>query len=68
VIGVADTSLTKICSSCNQKVIPVVMYNIIYNKEILDTANTKEEAEYIAAEYNCAFRQNGAVVYEKVPL
>ena len=44
------------------------MYNIIYNREVLDTANTKEEAEYIAAEYNYAFRQNGAVIYEKVPL
>jgi len=42
-----------------------MMYNIIYNKEILDTAKTKEEAEYIAAEYNCAFRQNGAVVFVK---
>ena len=46
-------------------VITDMMYNIIYNKEILDTADTKEEAEYIAAEYNCAFRQNGAVVFVK---
>ena len=41
------------------------MYNIIYKNELLDTAKTKEEAEYITAEYNCAFKQNGAVVYEK---
>ena len=44
------------------------MYNIIYKNELLGTANTKQEAEYMAAEYNCAFKENGAVVYEKVPL
>ena len=38
------------------------MYNIMYNRELLDTANTLDEAEYIAAEYNYAFKQNGAVV------
>lgn len=42
------------------------MYKIVYKKEVLDEAKTKDEAEYIAAEYNCAFKQNGAVTIEKV--
>lgn len=42
------------------------MYRIVYKREVLDTADTIEEAEYITAEYNCAFREDGAVRYEKV--
>ena len=41
------------------------MYNIVYNNKTIDTALSLDEAKYIAAEYNCAFRQNGAVVVVK---
>ena len=44
------------------------MFNIMYKGEILDTAETIEEAEYITAEYNCAFREDGAVTWTGVPL
>ena len=44
------------------------MFAIIYKGEVLDTADTIEEAEYITAEYNCAFRENGAVRWTGVPL
>ena len=42
------------------------MYKIVYKKEVIDKVKTKDEAEYIAAEYNCAFRENGAVKVIKV--
>lgn len=44
------------------------MFNIIYKGEVLDTADTIEEAEYLTAEYNCAFREDGAVKWTGVPL
>ena len=43
------------------------MFNIIYKGEVLDTADTIEEAEYITAEYNCAFKEDGAVKWTGVP-
>lgn len=43
------------------------MFAIVYRGEVLDTADTVEEAEYITAEYNCAFKENGAVEWTGVP-
>lgn len=42
------------------------MYKIIYNREVLDTADSLEEAKYMIAEYNYAFKEEGAVRYEKI--
>jgi hypothetical protein len=43
------------------------MFAIVYKGEVLDTADTIEEAEYITDEYNLAFRENGAVKWTGVP-
>ena len=42
------------------------MFAIVYRGEVLDTADTIEEAEYLTAEYNCAFREDEAVKWTGV--
>ena len=32
------------------------MYELIYNNEVIDTAETKKEALYLQTEYNMAFK------------
>ena len=43
------------------------MFAIVYRGEVLDTADTIEEAEYITDEFNCTFEENGAVKWTGVP-
>ena len=38
------------------------MFELIYNTEVIDTAETKKEAQYLQGEYNMAFHTNSVKI------